>query len=400
MSVKKSLWLSGALVMAFSLLFLGCPTEAESSSETVSYQKTALWAAVVAAETDLNSAFVSVDGNDVAKAEKWVTSAQYAAFKGAIGEAQAVAYTLGRAVEATPAEEPAIAALTTARNTFDGQKKPGGAEPASVASLTGGGTGNIIVTGNENVGLAIGGGVVTVAPGAKLSVSGTVNVTGGEIKVKEGGTFEVADGISLTGFAGAITVESGATSIDKKPGGGSLISSGGSYVISAGATVIVNSSTFGSYRDVVLVGPSSGNNRGEVLQLTSGTITIAATSYSLDGNATLVAEHSVKTDGLNISDTSILTVDGGTLLWDNTDVPGGSSPFGSSTDPGAKIILRDAKASIIVLNTKTQISVAPIAITGVEDGGWTYSGPSGGYYRATLSGPAVLVYGSSGWAKQ
>jgi hypothetical protein len=88
MSVKKSLWLSVVLVMAMSLLFLGCPTEADSSEEMASYEQTALWAACYA-ELDLNRTQASdAMEADVVTTAKWVTPVQCNAFKRAVDDAR------------------------------------------------------------------------------------------------------------------------------------------------------------------------------------------------------------------------------------------------------------------------------------------------------------------------
>jgi hypothetical protein len=387
--------------MALSLLFLGCPTEAESSSETVSYEKTALWAAVVAAETDLNSAFVSnLGGNDVAQAEKWVTRAQHTAFKGAIEEARTFAYTLPRAAAPTPAEEPAIAKLTTARTTFDGQKQGGGAEV--VSTLVKDFTGNQIITGTVTAPspFALGSdAVLTVGPGGKLiTVSGNFDViTGTQLIIKEGGTFEIASGTTTTatsGFVGKIIVESGATVIDKD---GTLLPTGTDsdvsyYEINAGATVIV--------KDKVLIGPSSGTRKGEIVQLTSGTMKIVSDGgYVLDGSATVVGEYLIPTAALKITGTSILTVAAGGNLRHNTD-----ADFLSTSDSGARIVLSDAKSYLTVLNSSAFVYPGTPPTLSVTGGiNWTYdndSAPTGYSGKVLLSGPVTLVYSSGALAKQ
>ncbi|MDR0689788.1 MAG: hypothetical protein LBG08_05940 [Spirochaetaceae bacterium] len=402
MSVKKSLWLSAGLVMALSLLFLGCPTEAESSSETVSYERTALWAAVVAAETDLNSAFVSERaGVDIAPAQKWVTQAQYDAFKGAIGEAQAVAYTLTRAVEATPAEEPAIAALTAARNTFDGQKDDGKATdviPAGKwagAALAAGDfeivTGDVTLDDGGTAGLSIAaGGALTIAPGAKLTLKAAklAGAIAGTIIVKEGGTLLIENIDKDSKYCtGELVLEKGATLIDKKDGGDSLLadsSDTGKYTIHAGATLIANSAAFGGPREAVIVGSSSGNYRGEFIQLNSGILTLKAEqALELDGNATLVYNLPVKSMALGA--TSILTVDGGSLLGvDNDD------DFLNASTTGAKIVLRNAASNITVVGAAkyTTSDLPAIALTGID---WTFDNPVGSSGKAYIAGPVVLL---------
>jgi hypothetical protein len=384
MSVKKSLWLSGALVMALSLFFLGCPTEADSSSETASYERTALWAAVVEAQTDLTSTQVSdLTGNDIAPSAKWVTTVQYTAFKQAIEKARQVAYTLHAAAAApTPAEEAPIAELTAAKDTFNGQKQVGTATVVSAADLATGITGNNIITGTLSPAtvVTISSGTLTIAPGAKLTVTTGVFTLNGSLTVKAGGTFEIASGAGTPAGTGAIKVESGATVIDGKG------FTTGSYVIKAGGALIAEGK--------VLVGPSSGSNKGTVFQLTSGAMTIKIDdSYALNGDATLVSELIVKNGGVDLSGTSTLTI--GNLVWTE-----GSEYFATTVGTGAKVILRDAGSSITVLEDGSNDGLAsdPFAITDIA---WVYDSATA--TKGWISGPAVLVCtttGGTAWAKQ
>jgi hypothetical protein len=206
-------------------------------------------------------------------------------------------------------------------------------------------------------------------------------------------------------FTGTIIVESGATAIDRKQGGASLFNHAndtGSYEIHEGAIVIVNSQAIGpTYQDVILVGPASGNNKGQVLQLNSGALTITAKSYELeDGTATtLVVDHTVPAsssgsdDGVILSAKSALTVAGGGNLacLSNND-------FLKNSANGAKIVLQNENAYLSLLDDTNAITSPVFTITGAP---WTMpADPVDGYYRAYITGPAVLVKTAGVWVKQ
>jgi hypothetical protein len=189
---------------------------------------------------------------------------------------------------------------------------------------------------------------------------------------------------------GTIIIESGATSIDRKPKGGSLwenTSDAGSYVFKAGAIAIV--------ADSVLIGPSSGSNKGEMLQLNSGEITLKATGYELDGNAALVSMFGISTGmTLKMTGTSTLTIAGGGHLHGFEQ----SSAFlaDGSITAGAKIVLQDSSSWLSVQKT---MSSKP-SIEGVD---WTTAesvtiDAADDSWRIT--GPAILVKVANGWAKQ
>jgi hypothetical protein len=404
-----------------ALLFLGCPTEADSEPESTAYERTALWAAIVAAETSLSSTQVSVDGSDIAKTEKWVSQAQYDAFKRAIDDARTVAYTLSRAAAPTPAEEPAIATLTAAQTVFDNQKEnqPGVADPVSAADLASINFGSatnkkVIVTGEVALTSALNinnaAAVVTVAPGAKLTTMGTANSfdmsdSDAQLIVKGGGTLEIANGTTSTsgsGFKGTITVESGATVIDRNPVGGSLFTNTfddtGSYVLSAGAVAIIGNDVF--------VGPATGNAKGQVVQLNSGTFTIKVAGYELAGDATLAAYHGIRGPGqtVKLSATSTLTVDSGATLLYGEDGSGFTDFFSTSAN-GAKIVLSAADSSITWRRTTNEFTIddVPVSWSSVDGNSWKFKqdNPNGWMdYYAYLTGPATLVKGASGWTKQ
>jgi hypothetical protein len=412
-----------------ALLFLGCPTEADSEPESTAYERTALWAAIVAAETNLSSTPVSVspdvidpapDGGDVVETAKWVSTAQYNAFKRAIDDARTVAYTLSRAAAPTPAEEPAIATLTAAQTVFDNQKAPGKADPllaGDVASVSlAGSTDRKIVTGvTSTASLSVGhaSAILTVAPGATLTATGTgttITITGA-LRVKAGGTFKINDGVNGTSqFNGTLVLESGATSIDLNEGGASLTGSG-TTTVHAGATVITYSQALnpGSdrYQNVILIGPATGSNKGQVIQLNSGTLKTNSSTpfYKLDGDATLVAEHGVPSasstdDGLIITATSTLTVAAGGNLFCYP-----VSDFLKNSEEGAKIVLSDA-SSRITLKNGSAIGTAPTWTSGIS---WDIDDPKAddNIFSGYITGPAVLVYtdtddtvGPDTWVKQ
>jgi hypothetical protein len=230
--------------------------------------------------------------------------------------------------------------------------------------------------------------------------SGTLTVAG-EINVKEGGTFEIANGTTGTagGFTGTITLESGATSIDRKSGGGSVFLGGGantgSYVIKAGAIAIVGNN--------VLVGPSSGNNKGQAVQLTSGIMKVEVTGYSLlkdgdvPGNATLVSNPNIF--ALKIDGVSTLTVASGADLRSAQD-----GNFLAPSEQNAKIILLDAKSTLSVYEPATPPNLPPLG-GGFSAGSWedvTINDPVYGAIPAKrIAGPAVLVKDAGGtWVKQ
>jgi hypothetical protein len=313
--------------------------------------------------------------------------------------------------------------LTAAQTVFDNeQKKEGKATEVTVAAvasplLKGSKsiiTGNVVLTSaieleEEDTGTTptTPGAILTIAPGAKLTILGDddspVMGDGTQLIVKAGGTLEYADGItSNTGFAGTIIIESGATSIDRKPGG-SPLTGGGKTIIYAGATDIVNSHALtptpplGSpytYQDIVRVGPASGNNKGQILQLTSGTFTgVSGSGYILEGDATLVAEHSISpvTTGLKLTSNSTLTiVGGGDLRFEDT------TNVLTNSEEGAKIILRDADSYIT-----TDGHTAPTWMASATDWGNVYGVDGTTLLSRRLTGPAVLVKGNAAnWTKQ
>lgn len=99
--------------------------------EPVEADKTALTAALTAAEAAAKDVAVSTDGKDVAPASKWVTAADKEVLDAAIAAAQAVA----EKADATQDEvDAAVAALNDAVKTFEAAKKDGAKEdePAPV----------------------------------------------------------------------------------------------------------------------------------------------------------------------------------------------------------------------------------------------------------------------------
>jgi hypothetical protein len=88
-------------------------------------------------------------------------------------------------------------------------------------------------------------------------------------------------------------------------------------------------------------------------------------------------------------------VDGGNLLW--RDV---GTYFGTILKDDAKIILQTATSSVTVLNASSSI-VNATSLPFLSDDDWTYGNPPSPYAgKASISGPLVLVYNGTGWAKE
>jgi hypothetical protein len=146
-----------------------------------------------------------------------------------------------------------------------------------------------------------------------------------------------------------------------------------------------------------MIGPSSGNNKGQVLQLISGVLTMgdptgSLPGYALDGTATLVVQRHFPT--VILSADSTLTVASGADLVNLGDI----ATFLSESEDGAKIVLEDSTSSITYFggtHTPSLSGVSFIPGTYTYGASWTGSG-----YRVT--GPLVLVYNeiSDTWVKQ
>jgi hypothetical protein len=226
---------------------------------------------------------------------------------------------------------------------------------------------------------------LTVASGAKLTTSGDDKINlGGKLIVKEGGTFEIADGTDpdSSGGGGTITVESGATLIDKKPAGASLFGAYGvdSIVISAGSIAMIG--------DSVLIGPSSGNNKGQKLQLTSGEVKLTAAGYELAGDATLVSEFDIANSAsLKITGTSTLTV------ADGAELRGYSSAtnFLGLSDKNARIVLQSANSSLSRWANGTDSHTIPVIQDTAGVRLWDDTVIIDAYVSSRFTGPAILV---------
>jgi hypothetical protein len=379
MSVKKSLWISLA-VMALSLVFLGCPTEASSSSteERAPYEQTALWEAVIDAQNNLSatpvSDLVSLDPtatpDDIVKDTEYVTADQAAAFKKAIGEAQSVAYGLRpsiRAIEPTEAEKPALAALAAAQARFDAYKETNppatGVEVDTAKKINDNSTDPLVITGNVVLDDAVDleDKYVTIAPGAKLTTSSLAANTfdisdAGTLVIKNGGTFEIVSTTeragSTTYFVGTIIVEAGGTFINRAEEDywlADATNNTGFYIIKAGGVLISGGR--------VLVGPTEGANRGQIFQLKSGTITVGAPAttgkpltYALAGDVDL----EIPTGDANLAgslEISELVVDGALNVADKVDLYGVDDADLLTGEDGAKIILAGTGSSITILDT-------------------------------------------------
>jgi hypothetical protein len=431
MSVKKSLWISLALAVT-GLLFLGCPTEASSTEEEIPYEQTALWAAVVDAEADLNATQISEladdeAGTDVALSAQWVTADQATAFARAIGEASQIAKS-GRAAAATPEEAEPLAKLAAAQKTFDGQKKAGTGKEVTTGVAIDLSSNINIITGNYVLSAATtitGAKDLIIAPGAKLSTGGQqLTITGaGALKIKKGGTLEITTGTAKSGnFTSDIIVEEGGIFINRVAAN-ALLADGdndtGTYIIHAGGVVIEG--------DTVLVGPSTGTNSGKTFQLNAGTLEIGvdsdeARTYELAGDATLVKTLDI-TGGLTFaSKTSNLTVAAGVELFGDDDA---GLLVGTLNEAGATIKLTGAKSYLTVLDqsswsTKgasdvdTAAKIEALIVTKISGATWTFGGGSIGNYLSghdgdgveesgfRTTGPSILKLNIEGdeWVKQ
>jgi hypothetical protein len=391
MSVKKSLLAVLAVFIAIGLLFTACPTESGSSTEGGhTYSQSELWKKISEAQTLVLSIPVSATGNDIANSQSYITPVQKNAFLKAIDSAR----TLAEAGVSGAEEASALEALTKAQAEFQATtaSQKGKAAPASAADFTGTPSGNKIITENVSLsGATLGTASVTVGSGAKLTTSGTFTPATGTLIVKEGGTFEIGTGTTKSGdFTTTITLESGAVSIDKGASlGGTLFATNddtGSYVINAGAVAKLGPN------EAVFVGPSTGDNKGQMVQLNAGVLEIKATAYELksSGAATLVARQVVPS--LNIGSGSTVTIaNGGELIFYNdvnTNLIGGT---------GARIVLVNDEAVIFIRNfnadTPTNIPI-DVSIKWVAFADSFYDGGRG------IRGPLTLEYNGTTWVKK
>jgi hypothetical protein len=424
MSVKKSLWISLALA-ALSLVFLGCPTEASSSTEErPAYEKTALWEAVVAAQDNLGATPVSDVGTDIVEKTHYVTTEQANAFKKAIGEAQSAAYSLWpsiRAIEPTEAEKPALTALAAAQTLFNGYKElqiGTGEEVKKASDLT---TGvNKVVVGNvllDDVAVISTANVRIIIPeGAKLTTapSKAFNITANTITltIKKGGALEIRDNTDVTGtFKGKIVVEDGGTFIDRTAGGLLADSADdGSFQINAGG-VLISGTT-------VLVGPTTGANIGQKFQLKSGKMTVEFEKYTLARDVVLGKQINGDANLAGSLEVAALEIDGTLTVADKVDLYGADSATLLTGSSGAKIILAGTGASIGVYKaawTGTADKTAALAASGggitvaisipSTSANWTFSGGSTKFSGHSESGfrltglTDVLQWSGTEWAQ-
>jgi hypothetical protein len=426
MSVKKSLWISLALVMAMSLVFLGCPTEAsESSGGRPAYEQTALWEAILEAQGILNATPVSkLAGVDIVVGTGYVTEVQYNAFSRDIESARTVAYGLRPSVKAitpTPEQQPALDDLDKAQTQFNAYKAANppasGVKAEKAADIDVSTNDYTVITGNVGLGttLDIGAKYVTIAAGAKLTTSSvtsnnkfSITNAAGKLLIKSGGTFEIVSGtdVGTDNFKGTIIVEDGGTFIDGKTGGllATTSDDSGSYEINAGG-VLISGTT-------VLVGPTAGANKGQQLQLKYGTIKIETPAtgtpkkYTLAGDADLVG--SLEVGGLAIDGTLTVAADlygkdASTLL---TGVSGAKIILtGSITilDAGTNWVnLEDDDITNVTVNTTIDKTLPWVFGGGKVTSGTPYkpyhSGHSGedGF---RLNGSVILQYKGSAWTK-
>jgi hypothetical protein len=406
MSVKKSLWIGIALA-AVALLIGACSTEDSDSDggSSFSYQKTALWEAASAARTNLVATKITVKegadaGKDIGKSDRWVSPIQYNEFNKAITDAEAAAEALGRsalAIEPTPAEQEYLDKLAAAQKQFDSYKTAGLAtEVIDAAGITTNLALPAIV--KQNIPFSAGGTLSSflTIEDATLTVSGsTATAINGVVGVKEGGTL-VLDLSANGSRTGQIILYSGATSIDKQVTF-SLVTDTGSTIVHAGAVV---KNTPSANQLVVLIGPDKGDNKGQVFQLTAGTLTLGPVvgtgSYTLKGDATLVSKFdsvaSSPTATVKLNNTSTLTIANKGILNSTTNVD-----FLGTSENGAKIVVA-AGGSITVTGTSlTHAGVnahTPLAPAGFE---WDVNA---GQTEAKIAGPVTLVKTAAGWTKQ
>jgi len=122
--------------------------------DSVPVDKAALQTAVSGANTNKETAVVSIDGSDVDQDNHWVTQVEMTAYGTAISNAQEV---LGKA-DATQGEVDAqVTALNEATTTFNNAKKSGTkVEIKSVAATT------VYLSGNSTVDAGLSGNTITI----------------------------------------------------------------------------------------------------------------------------------------------------------------------------------------------------------------------------------------------
>jgi tetratricopeptide (TPR) repeat protein len=120
--VKKSLFFGCVLVTTALLLFSGCPTSTDDTDDGKPADKTALTAAIEAAEVAVEVIRVDTAAANVPTGTEWVTQAVKDAYQAAIEAAQ----TAADKAEARQADiDSALAALTTATASFNAAKQQG-----------------------------------------------------------------------------------------------------------------------------------------------------------------------------------------------------------------------------------------------------------------------------------
>jgi hypothetical protein len=387
MSVKKSLWIGLALA-AVALLIVGCSTEdGDSEGGSFSYQKTALWEAVSAAQTNLYATKVSVtgDGKDIGTSDKWVSPIQYNAFNKDIAEARAAAEKLGksaRAIEPTPEEQGYLDKLETAQKQFNSAKTAGLAAELTVVDDTP--ITSAVIKQDTTVGGAtapsVTGSLTIEDATLTLDTTGAVSITG-VVYVKEGGTLVVKKAEGSNTFSGSLELYSGSTL-----NAGVLAGLSIPAVVHAGA-VFIDSTTPG--KPVVAIGPATGDNKGQILQLTTGTIGLTAAAYTLDGDATLVNTFTVGTlpEALVLGSTSTLTIANGGKL--NSTV---NENFFGADGIGAKIVIATGGSLTMSVSSITASS-ALVKLDGLT---WTEA-----IDVVSIAGPVTLIKTSADtWKKQ
>jgi hypothetical protein len=396
MSVKKSLWIGLALAAA-ALLIVGCSTEDSDSDGggSFSYQKSALWEAASAARTNLVATKVSDQaGNDIGTSDKWVSPVQYNAFNKAITDAEAAAEALGRsalAIEPTPAEQADLDKLLANQAKFDSYKASGLAVEVTALTFSANLAVPAIVKQDIEITAASAISSILTIENAKLALNstGTPTVTG-TVNVKEGGKLVLNPTTAGTFASGQMTLYSGSQFIDEKEGANlpSLpLSSTGTTVVHAGAVV---KNTPSANQPVVLIGPDKGDNKGQVYQLTAGTLTMAVTGYTLNGDATLVGEFtsvaSSVTAVVKLTETSTLTIANKGNLISSTNVD-----FLAGSENGAKIVIATGGSITVPGDFSSSTPNMPTDA-------WTTKNET----KAVIAGPVTLIYnaGTSKWVKQ
>jgi hypothetical protein len=309
--------------------------------------------------------------------------------------------------------------LDKAQALFSGQNIDGKATKTSAAGLAADITTNPVIvtdnfdfTGTDSVTIETY--PLTVAATLTLKSATAAITLKGNIFVKEGGTLILnppdpgTTKIGTRTDTSKIELFSGATLIEKTPAAGSFGDFKGINVVHTGAILIINDNALnGRNEETVFIGPASGSNSGQILQLNSGTAVVGEagsnTSYPnragtdiavnglyLDGDATLVHDYEIRMNMILNAASTLTIASGKKLSFDTT--------YTLAATEGARIVLHDGAS--ITLNSSSDIT-APALETGkgpeikarIVDNDSTPK-------TASLIGPMVLQYNGTSWVKQ